>query len=78
MYEGLTRLLIVFLTHPGVILDIPAPALWSWPRGLWQASWVLVMHSFSEGRNSTFAPFVYWAVLFAKTYINIRLILAGK
>lgn len=78
MYQGWTRLLIVFLTHPGVILDIPAPGLWSWIRGLWQASWVLVMHSFSEGKYAMIAPFVYWGVLLTKVYINVQLILAGK
>ena len=78
MYQGWTRLLIVYLTHPGVIVNIPAPGLWSWFRGLWQAAWVLVMHSFSEGKNSFFASIVYWLVLFAKVYINVQLILAGK
>lgn len=78
MYEGWTRLLIVYLTHPGVIINIPVTGLWTWFRGLWQAAWVLVMHSFSEGRNSFFASVVYWIVLLAKVYINVQLILVGR
>lgn len=78
MYEGWTRLLIVYLTHPGVIIDIPVTGLWAWFRGLWQASWVLVMHSFSEGKNSFFASVVYWLVLLAKVYVNVQLILVGR
>jgi hypothetical protein len=60
MYQGWTRLLIVYLTHPGVLVPIPGKGLWSWARGLWQASWVMVMHSFSEGSRSLIASLVYW------------------
>ena len=78
MYEGWTRLLIVFLTHPGVIVPIPAQGLWTWIRGLWQATWVLIMHSFSEGKNSFYAQVVYWVVLYAMIYVKVQLILMGK
>lgn len=78
MYEGVTRLLIVYLTHPGVILPIPATGLTTWLRGLWQASWVMVMHSFSEGPKAFMASIVYWILFFGQFYINIRLILAGQ
>ena len=76
MYEGWTRLLIIFLTHPGVLVPIPAPGMWSWIRGLWQASWVMVMHSFSEGTKNTLAALVYWALLFMMVYIQVALALA--
>jgi hypothetical protein len=76
MYEGWTRLLIVFLTHPGVILPIPAPGLWSWLRGLWQASWVMVMHSFSEGSKNLLASMVFWGILFIMVYIQTAIALA--
>lgn len=76
MYEGWTRLLIVFLTHPGVLIPIPAPALWSWIRGLWQASWVMVLHSYSEGRTAFLAQLVYWGILFVMAYIQVAIALA--
>jgi hypothetical protein len=76
MYEGWTRLLIVFLTHPGIILPIPAPGMFSWLRGVWQASFVLLMHSFSEGTKSFLAQMVYWAVLFMTAYIQVAIALA--
>jgi hypothetical protein len=76
MYEGWTRLLIVFLTHPGIIVPIPAPGMWSWIRGLWQASWVLVMHSFSEGTKNILAAITYWLVLFGMVYIQVAIALA--
>jgi hypothetical protein len=76
MYEGWTRLLIVFLTHPGVLVPIPAPQLWSWVRGLWQASWVMVMHSFSEGNKSALASMVYWILLGVMAYIQVAIALA--
>jgi hypothetical protein len=83
MYEGLTRLLIVYLTHPGIVLSIsPSPpallgrvsfvaVLWAWLRGLWQASWVMVMHSFSEGKRATLASWVYWGVLFMSMWLSV-------
>jgi hypothetical protein len=76
MYEGWTRLLIVFLTHPGVLVPIPATALWTWIRGLWQASWVMVMHSFSEGNKSLLASMVYWVILGIMAYIQVAIALA--
>jgi len=76
MYEGWTRLLIVFLTHPGVLFPIPAPGMYSWIRGLWQASWVMVMHSFSEGNKNLIASIVYWGILFTMLYIQVAIALA--
>jgi hypothetical protein len=76
MYEGWTRLLIVYLTHPGVLIPIPAPGMYSWIRGLWQASWVMVMHSFSEGTKNLLAALVYWTVVFVMVYIQVAIALA--
>ena len=76
MYEGWTRLLIVFLTHPGVLVPIPAEGLWAWVRGLWQASWVMVLHSFSEGKWTQLASMVYWAVLVIATYLQVAIAMA--
>jgi hypothetical protein len=77
MYEGWTRLLIVFLTHPGVILPIPVTGpLFLWARGLFQASLVMTMHSFSEGSRSFLAEMVYWGILFIMVYIQAAVALA--
>jgi hypothetical protein len=76
MYEGWTRLLIVFLTHPGVLVPIPAEGLFTWARALWQASWVMILHSFSEGNKSTIASLVYWMVLLTMAYIQVAIALA--
>lgn len=76
MYEGWTRLLIIFLTHPGVLIPIPASGLFTWARGLWQASFVLIMHSFSEGNKSFLASMVYWGILFMMAYIQVAIALS--
>lgn len=76
MYTGYTALLIVFLTHPGVLIPIPAPNVWSWLRGIWQAAWVMVMHSFSEGKNNWMASMVYWVILYMWAYIYVAIALA--
>ena len=72
MYEGWTRLLIVFLTHPGILLTLNASgAGLSWLRGLWQASWVMVLHSFSEGAKSRLASWAYVGLLALWGYVQI-------
>jgi len=77
MYEGWTRLLIVFLTHPGVLIPIPVEGLWTWGRGLWQASWVLILHSFSENSKwAELARMSYWLVLFAMVHIQVAIVMA--
>ena len=76
MYEGWTRLLIVFLTHPGVLVPIPVEGLWSWARGLWQASWVLILHSFSEGKWKQLADLTFWIILFVMAYIQVAVAMA--
>jgi hypothetical protein len=77
MYEGWTRLLIVFLTHPGVLVPIPAEGLWTWARGLWQASWVMILHSFSENSKwKQLAEMSYWLFLFVMVYIQVAIAMA--
>ena len=78
MYEGWTRLLIVFLTHPGVLVPIPATGvLYQWARGLWQASWVMILHSFSESSSwKQLAEMAYWLVLFVMVYIQVAIAMA--
>ena len=76
MYTGYTALLIVFLTHPGILVPIPATGVWTWIRGLWQASWVMVMQSFSEGNRSLMAAFAYWLVLYMWAYMYVAIALA--
>ena len=76
MYTGYTALLIVFLTHPGVLIPIPADGMLTWVRGIWQASWAMVMHSFSEGPKNWMASMVYWGVFLMWAYIRTALALA--
>lgn len=76
MYQGWTRLLIIFLTHPGVLVPIPVTGVLSWMRGLWQASFVMVMHSFSEGTSNFLAQMVYWGILFTMVYVQAAIALA--
>ena len=81
MYEGLTRLLIIFFTHPGILVSIPATGMgYSWARGLFQAAMVLVLHSPSEGKVSFSYTMqvVYWMILGIWLYVKSLLILAGK
>lgn len=76
MYTGAVAALIVFLTHPGVLVPIPAPGLLSWVRGVWQAAWVCVLHSFSEGSRNTLASLVYWGIFFVWAYLQTAIQLA--
>jgi hypothetical protein len=77
MYEGLTRLLIVFLTHPGVLVPIPVTGvIYLWVRGLWQATWVLILHGFSEGGWKQIAELTYWMLLVVMVYIQVAIAMA--
>ena len=77
MYEGWTRLLIVYLTHPGVVLPIPVTGvLYTWARGLWQAAWVMILHSFSEGKWNQLASISYWMTLIGMAYIQVAIAMA--
>ena len=79
MYEGWTRLLIIYLTHPGIIIPIPATGMvMTYLRALWQAAWVMVLHSFSDGSKNYMAQVVYWVILLAQVYIKVQLALMGK
>jgi hypothetical protein len=76
MYEGWTRLLIVFLTHPGVLVPIPAEGLYTWVRGLFQASIAVIMHTFSDGNKNRIAEMVYWMILLTMAYIQVAIALS--
>lgn len=77
MYEGWTRLLIVYLTHPGVVVPIPVTGvIYLWARGLWQAMWVSILHSFSEGNKSQLASIVYWMILIMTAYFQVAIAMA--
>ena len=70
-------MLIVFLTHPGILIPIPAAGMISWIRALWQASWITVMHSFSEGPRSVMASMAYWIIFMLWAYIRVAIALAS-
>jgi hypothetical protein len=76
MYEGWTRLLIVFLTHPGVLVPFPAEGLYTWARGFFQATVALIMHSFSDGNKNQIASMVYWVILIVMAYIQVAIALS--
>ena len=78
MYEGWTRLLIVFLTHPGVLVPIPVTGvIYLWFRGLWQGLAVLLMHSYSESASwKQLAEMSYWLLLFVMVYIQVAIAMA--
>lgn len=76
MYEGLTRLLIVFLTHPGILISVPATGIgFLWLRGLLQASVVLALHGASETKWNQIVQYAYWGVLALWTYIKVQMTL---
>lgn len=80
MYDRLTSLVIVFLTHPGLLVNIDIPQAMPetfgyFLRGLWQASWVLIMQSFSDGSSRTMASFVYYFILLMWASIKVQLAL---
>ena len=78
MYEGWTRLLIVFLTHPGVVVPMPATGIgFLWARGLLQASLVLAMHGASEGKWKDIVGYVYWAALGLWAYLKVKIAQKG-
>lgn len=77
MYEGWTRLLIVFLTHPGVLVPIPVTGvLYIWARGAFQAVVVAAMHGFSEGRFRLLSEIIYWILLVVMAYVQVAIALA--
>lgn len=80
MYDWITSTVIVFLTHPGILIDmeipenIPGPA-GSVFRGMWQATWTLVMQSFSGGSEQVAAFFVYYFIFFIWVAIKVQMAL---
>lgn len=74
MYTGWTRLLIVFLTHPGILISQPAAGIgFLWARGILQASVVLAMHAASEGKWKDIVGYGYWAALWLWVYIKVKM-----
>lgn len=62
MYGTRVSLILLFLTHPGILLPIPAPGIWSWLRGLWQAGWVTGLQAFSESSYSFAAEVTFYSI----------------
>jgi hypothetical protein len=74
MYEGWTRLLIVFLTHPGIIVSIPAKGFaLSWARGLLQAAVAVAMHVPSEMKTSQLIQYLYWFAFLGWVWIKVEI-----
>lgn len=74
MYEGWTRLLIVFLTHPGILVSMPASGIMMlWGRGLLQAGIVLAMHGASETKMSQIIQYLYWGALLFWAWIKVEI-----
>lgn len=74
-------MVILFLTHPGILIDITMPTLIPESigymlRGLWQSSWVLVMQSFSEGEKSTMAMMTYYFIFLIWMAIKVKIALS--
>ena len=73
MYEGWTRLLIVFLTHVIIVGYLPSSGiLFSILRGLLQAFAVVTLHSASETTFKTLIEYTYWAALVFWVYLKVE------
>ena len=77
MYGNVTSFIIVFLTHPGVVVNFFDPGV---AGGLFQAAMVLLFSAPSDGKAS-FAntmAIIYWVLLGIWAYVKVRLLLASK
>ena len=45
-------------------------------RGLFQASWVTIMQSFSEGSRNVIASMTYWGFFFVWVYVRTAIAVA--
>ena len=72
MYGIRTQLVIVLLTAPGILVPIPAPSVFSWLRGLWQASWVTALNSYSDGGNAYYAELVFYILFLTWTAVQLK------
>ena len=71
MYDDdLTRTLIVYLTHLATMM-IPAAGMFSWLRGLFQASLVMALHGASEGKYSQLWRISYFGVLLGIVVLQV-------
>jgi hypothetical protein len=74
MYEGWTRLNIVFLTHLAIVTYLPSTnVMYAWLRGILQASVVLGMHGASEGTAKQFVEYAYWAALAFWVWLKVEM-----
>ena len=72
LYGIRTQLVLVFITAPGILVPIPAPGVFSWLRGLWQAGWVTGLNAYAEGENAFYAEFVFYLCLFLWTAVQLK------
>jgi hypothetical protein len=73
MYEGWTRLLIVFLTHVLIVGALPSSGiLFSILRGLVQASAVVTLHLASETTLAVVTEYLYWAAFVFWVYLKVE------
>lgn len=73
MYEGWTRLLIVFLTHVLIVGFLPSSGIiFAILRGLLQAGAVVTLHLASETTQRIFGEYAYWAALVFWIYLKVE------
>jgi hypothetical protein len=73
MYQGWTRLLIVFLTHQLIVGFLPSSGiLFSYLRAILQAVLVLFMHGASEGKWNVLTEYLYWAAFALWGYLLVK------
>jgi hypothetical protein len=69
MYSTGISMLIVFITHPGVLFDVfkDSPII----RGFWQAAWATGLQGFSSSSYSTLASMVFSVIAFLALFARI-------
>ena len=69
MYSTGVSMLIVFITHPGVLFDVfkDSPII----RGFWQAAWATGLQGFSSSPYSSVASLVFTAVAFLTLFARL-------
>lgn len=76
MYGYAISFILIFLTHPGVAYNFFDPGI---PGGIFQALFVLLMQSPSDGKAS-FADtmsIIYWVILAIWAYFRVQIALRG-
>ena len=73
MYEGWTRLLIVYFTHVLIVGFIPATGIIAaFGRGLLQASAAIIMHTFSDTGLKVLVEYAYWGAVVFWIYLKVE------